>query len=448
MITKVPLQIATVCAAVILGGVFMGNMVMLYAGSLILVYLFTGFNLQQPKGVTVERLHHDTKLEVDDRYTFHYRITVKDGTGPVTIGVNLSNQLKLVEGNNFVTLWKNKAPLEEDIVFTVKCQKRGIYETGEAAWETRHPLGFTNTLQGTVNDPVTLMVYPKHHNIRRIRDKKIYSNMPVPTEALIQMGTPTTDFKDIREYQIGDPYRTINWKATARRAHHQFSPMVNEYEKEGRKTIWIFMNTASRMQTGNTINNCFEYAIHAVLELSAFYLNRNCQLGFSLYNDDYPPGSIGFLHRNTQQEATPRYEYRGILPPETGTQQFIKIRERLMYLRPSSLFPSLSEALDQAQSYIKGAAPLIILITIVDQSHLETLREDLEKINIRESRRPPVLLVHIIGYELLNYPDQVSRLRYLDDVQLIEQANSIIPVVQWNPTRELLNEAIIAQVNK
>ena len=61
---------------------------------------------------------------------------------------------------------------------------------------------------------------------------------------------------------------------------------------------------------------------------------------------------------------------------------------------------------------------------------------------------PQVLLVHIIGYELLVYPNQTSRLRYLEDIQLIEQVTNTIPVVQWNPTRELLNEAIIAQVNK
>ena len=461
MLTGTPIKYATVFVALLLGGLFMGNMVLLYSSVLVLVYLVHGFGINQPEMVNITRLHDDAEVEVDDLFTFRYQIKVDAGVGLIIVGFDVPKHFKLVEGNNLVTIWKKKQPLDIERWFTVRCEKRGTHRTSGAEWETRHPLGFITANLGRVEAPTTITVYPKHYQIRRIRDRKIYSSIPIPTEAIIQTGVPTTNFKDIREYQLGDPFKTINWKATARKTYHQYQPpMVNEYEKEGRKTVWIFMNTASRMQMGTSIRNCFEYAVQAAIELADFYINQNCLLGFSLYNDDYPTGSIGFLRRGghmflsqaTEVGAAQRYiEVKSLLPPDSGTQQFLRLRRMMMQTTPSSLLPSLPEAIQQARTYTRGSAPLFFIITAIDRDHLTGLTEGLTEINEHTRLRAPqpqAIVVHLLGYELVNTSTQASRLRFIEDTPIINSVRDSAFVVQWNPGRELLSEAVIAQVNR
>ncbi len=465
MITRAPLRYATIFMIMLLGGLFFGNMILIYSALLVVVYLYLGFTIRHPSVVSISRLHRDAQLEVDDQFTFKYHVKVQDGIGLITIGCDVPKHFKLVEGNNFATLWKNPRPLETDICFTVQCEKRGNHRAMGAQWETRHPIELMGTNQGRIDDPTVITVYPKHYHIRRIRDRKIYSKMPIPTEAMIQTGVPTTSFKEIREYQIGDPFKSINWKATARRAHHQNQPpMVNEYEKEGRKTVWIFMNTASRMQIGTSVRNCFEYAIQSVLELSDFYINRNCLLGLALFNDDYPPGSIGFLSKKgrvlqglTEESVdevrdTSMYkEVRSILPPDSGTQQFIRLKNLTMQITPSVLLPSISEVLEQARSYVQGSSPLFIIITIVDETHQQELLDgilEMNRLSARRVGRSPILIVHLIGYELVGAPLQASRLRFLEDRTKLNRLMDSAAIIQWNPERGLLSDAIISQRNR
>ena len=100
------------------------------------------------------------------------------------------------------------------------------------------------------------------------------------------MGIITTDFREIRDYLPGDPYRSINWKATARRAvqYRDSFPKVNEFEREGKKIVWIFLDKSAEMSLGPMIKNPFEYAIQAAACLARFYLERDCKVGLCIYS--------------------------------------------------------------------------------------------------------------------------------------------------------------------
>ena len=233
--------------------------------------------------------------------------------------------------------------------------------------------------------------------------------------------------------------------------------MVNEYEKEGRKSVWILMNTASRMQMGNSIRSCFEYGIQAVIELADYYLDKNCLLGFSLFNDDYPSGSIGFLRgrslssTDTELLAQRYIDARNILPPDSGRHQFIRLRNMMMQITASLLNPSLSEAIQQAKNYTKNNTPLYIIITVIDTEHMDELSNGLMEINQLTHHRTPqpqAMVIHLLGYELVNTSTQAAHLRFIEDTQRVNKVKESAYVLQWNPRRELLSEAIIAQVNR
>jgi len=41
-------------------------------------------------------------------------------------------------------------------------------------------------------------------------------------------------------------------------------PVVNEFEKEGKKSVWIFLDTSKIMSFGSNIKNVKEYSVEAV----------------------------------------------------------------------------------------------------------------------------------------------------------------------------------------
>ena len=79
-------------------------------------------------------------------------------------------------------------------------------------------LGLTQTRQGTLGEPIELLVQPTILNLRRIRGVPGIATSPFPVIDIAKIGVATTDFREIRSYVHGDPVKNINWKATARKA--------------------------------------------------------------------------------------------------------------------------------------------------------------------------------------------------------------------------------------
>jgi len=82
--------------------------------------------------------------------------------------------------------------------------------------------------------------------------------VPFPINDMAKIGVATTDFREIRNYVYGDPIKNINWKATARSSSPEMWPLTNEYEVEGKKTVWLFLDTAGELEIGTNINNAFD----------------------------------------------------------------------------------------------------------------------------------------------------------------------------------------------
>jgi hypothetical protein len=449
----------------------LGNTILIYMGTLPLVFIILSLSLIKPIEVSVVKRFKDQEAQIDEVITLSFDVTINGGLGLVSIGCPLPLHFALEDGSNFKTLWKGYGEVEDKLCFDVKCTKRGVYRIGEVLWETQWPFQLTSNVKGKLGDLCTLVVMPRYFNVRRVRDKKIFTKMPMPTEAKILLGVTTTDFKEIREYKIGDPYKAINWKATARLQYRvNKPPMVNEFEREGRKVVWIVLNIASRMFKGSTTQNCFEYAVQAVLELSEFYLSRNCKVGLIFFNDDFHEGNpyYHYLHRGElilpgitdglqkDQEGKiiivrPKHR-EGLLIPDSGREQHNKITEEILRMRYSSLRISLSESIRNVRGHIIGSRPLFIIITAVDEEREQLLLDGLREISKFSPRRTkeqkPILLVHVSGHELVEADMLSAGFRDLEDQIVVNRLTDVATTVQWNPQREGLSYAIIRQVSK
>lgn len=99
-----------------------------------------------------------------------------------------------------------------------------------------------------------------------------------------------TEFERLREYQMDDEFRKIDWKATARRG----KPVTREFETEKSQTIMCLLDTGRLMrppvsdaanQSGHALAK-LDYAVNAVLMLSYVAGLRGDRVGLLAFADD------------------------------------------------------------------------------------------------------------------------------------------------------------------
>ena len=180
-----------------------------------------------------------------------------------------------------------------------------------------YPLGRTLVFASFLNlverriilekDGMCVDVYPAFSRLRE-KDEQVRAKQVLSTGThKRQMPSNQTEFRDIREYVVGDDIRTINWKATARTGH----TMVNEYEDERSQHIINVIDCGSAMHRTFQSLTLQDHAINASLLVtySALEKESDC-VGVCAY------GPMGISY----------------LPPRAGKPQFNSIMQQLYAL--------------------------------------------------------------------------------------------------------------------
>jgi uncharacterized protein (DUF58 family) len=83
------------------------------------------------------------------------------------------------------------------------------------------------------------------------------------------------EFEHIKPYMRGDDYRSINWKATSRRAQM----MVNQYEDEKSQQVYCIIDKSRVMHMPFNGLSLFDYAVNAALVISNIVLTKHDRAG-------------------------------------------------------------------------------------------------------------------------------------------------------------------------
>ncbi len=251
----------------------------------------------------------------------------------------LPEPFELVEGSNakggFVAGISNM-----EIKYVCVPMKRGSYSLGKLLLEAENVFA-TRRIRRVLDFEKEIEVKSRVYRIRRVEARRGVARRPIPEIDVSKAGVPGTDFREIRKYSYGDPVKFINWKATAKLGEL----MVNEFEREGRKAVWIFLDANPYMLHGDIRRNCFETAIEIAASLSYFFAVRGHKVGVYV---------VG--HGIT-------------LYPESGRRQFNKIFSTLMRLDVSGKQEDFGIALDKAKKYIEAVKPASIFITRAEYSN-------------------------------------------------------------------------------
>ncbi len=89
------------------------------------------------------------------------------------------------------------------------------------------------------------------------------------------------EFEQIKNYVQGDDYRSINWKASSRRA----ALMVNQYEDERSQQVYCVVDKSRVMRMPFEGLSLMDYAINTVLAISNIILKKQDKAGLLSFSD-------------------------------------------------------------------------------------------------------------------------------------------------------------------
>jgi uncharacterized protein (DUF58 family) len=102
--------------------------------------------------------------------------------------------------------------------YRLKCTQRGLYKFGPTRVESGDPFGFLHSERIQLSDD-SILVYPR---IVPLPELRMPSAKPLgEVRGGIRIIEDSSRPSGIREYQLGDPLRIVDWKATARRQNLQ-----------------------------------------------------------------------------------------------------------------------------------------------------------------------------------------------------------------------------------
>lgn len=433
LLTNEAVRLLGLFITLFLVSLLLGNFVLLSASLVPLLVLLLGLTIiEQPSILEVKQGAIKRSLWVGEVLEVSYNLTVKDGMGVITLAQELPLFFQLVDGNNLRTFWKGLGDKSFSFSYKVKCTKRGSYVLPKVNWESRHLFGLRQTLQGSLGEAVQLTVKSPILNVRRIRGVRGIASSPYPVIDIAKIGVPTTDFREIRSYVYGDPVTVINWKATARLARRGIVwPLVNEYETEGKKTVWIFLDDSSSLEIGTSIENVFEYSVEAANAVAFYFLNLGYRVGMYIYND----GNRLFY-------------------PDVGKKQFHRLSRELTDLKTSKGAEELPQAVEKCRKYILNYKPLCVIITRLDGESGASLIAGVRKIRAlqgRSRRQLPVMVIGVAGYDVISSETELEEntlilLRWKTHPTVHTLRRLGASVAQWNPKKESLGTMLLKQV--
>ncbi len=217
-------------------------------------------------------VHIKVIIENTGKHNFDF-IEVKDSYSP--------ELFRLILGENYIS---TRIGPKETIIFSyiLEPKVRGTYPLGPLSMTVRDRLGF-NSIESVIPNSITdILIYPPYEDIKRIEilGSKRSLQLNYGAQRSKQKGLGS-EFYAIRKYVIGDQFRLIDWKASARIQQL----IVREFESERTISVMIIVDSSNSMAGGAIDNTKFEYAIRACMLLTKIALTRKDSVGLFSFSD-------------------------------------------------------------------------------------------------------------------------------------------------------------------
>ena len=253
-----------------------------------LILLFRTRRGLQGHRFTPEKLsngdENELRIYLENFYPFPVRLSIIDEIPHQFQRRDLNFGSKLSPGEN------------KTIRYHLRPVKRGEYSFGAVNVFARSPLGFLSRRFRFSEDKM-VPVYPSYIQMRKYELLAISNRLTEVGVKKIRRIGHNMEFELIKEYVSGDDFRTINWKATARKSHL----MVNHYQDERSQQVYSLIDKSRVMQMPFNGLSLLDYAINASLVISNIAIKKSDKAGILTFQDKI--GTMLPASKNNNQMA-------------------------------------------------------------------------------------------------------------------------------------------------
>ncbi len=172
-------------------------------------------------------------------------------------------------------------PGEKKIIrYMLRPVKRGSYSFGTVNVFVTGAIGFINR-RYKFQQPAEVPVYPSYIQMRKYQLMAISNRLSEVGVKRVRKLGHSMEFEQIKEYVQGDDYRTLNWKATARKGQL----MVNNFTDEKSQQVYCVIDKGRVMKMPFEGLSLLDYAINASLVLCNVALTKQDKAGLLTFSE-------------------------------------------------------------------------------------------------------------------------------------------------------------------
>lgn len=333
-------SVTLAAAVLLLLGLAFGSFPYLLCALLLAGVALSARSLRAP---ILDVARHPSAEDVRAGDTVDVRVTA---TAVTTSGVTLHDKAPdpfiLMGGRNFAASWL-PAGAAASLHYSLKTPRRGVYPVGPLRATAHDPLFLQSAVTTEVGATKDVTVHPRTPNSPRIKTATAWGRAHLPGGDKAHRGILTNDFRELRPYERGDPLRQVNWKATARQSRPgELNLVVNDYEVEGKKSIWVFADASPYTVGGTTADSVFDELASGALAVAGHYLDQGHRVGFTVYGS----GQTRVLY------------------PDAGDMQERRIAALVATAEPGEPGDNIAKAVEATKGFLVREKPLIFVFTL------------------------------------------------------------------------------------
>ena len=173
------------------------------------------------------------------------------------------------------------------------------------------------------------------------------------------------EFSEVREYQIGDDIRTIDWNVSARIGR----PFVKVFEEERELTLMLLVDVSSSGNFGTVTQMKGELAIEICALLAFSAIKNNDKVGLIIFTD----------------------RIEKFVPPKKGKAHVLRVLRELLYHEPQGKGTDIKLALEYLSRVINRRAVVFLASDFISEDYKKAMqiankRHDLVAITITDPR--------------------------------------------------------------
>lgn len=313
-----------------------------------------------------ERFSHGDDNEVQVQLTNAYSFPVQ-----ITLMEELPD---LFQARDWSVKTRLAARQSETLHYTLRPLTRGEYVFHQSVVLVSSPLRLVLRRQAYGTKQV-VKVYPSYLQMRRYQLLAISNRLEEAGVKRVRRLGHSMEFEQIKEYVRGDDYRTVNWKASARKN----DLMVNSFTDERSQQIYCLINKGRVMKMPFKGMYLLDHAINAALVLTNVALAKQDKAGlitFAENIDTFLPADRKPTRINQVLESLYKQETRFLEPDLEKLYSVIRSRithrSLLVYFTNFESFESMERQLPSLQRIAKYH---LLLVVIFENTELKALQQ-------------------------------------------------------------------------